>query len=154
MSKTAKRKTVTKTNVPFSEDDIAIYNKVKNFKTELGKFVKQKDLNFYYDVDDELLEIMVKTELLDYDIEDELLTDLEKRTKYTPNTRIALFFGFLEQNEALCVKDNERGYLFSEEDWEDIVRGFLFEEDFFEILVKKDVLNKLLEKKPKCIKEY
>lgn len=146
-------KTLPKFNVANNENQIAMYEKVKNFKTVLGKFVKQKDLNFYYDVDDEQLEIIAKTELLDYDIEDDLLTDLEKRTKYTPNTRIALFFGFLEDKVGHFGEYNQKGYIFSDEDFEDIVRAYLFEEDF-ENFVKIDVLNKLLERKPKCIKQF
>lgn len=140
MSKTAKA-----FNVQNDEIQIAMYEKVKNFKTVLGKFVKEKDLNFYYDVDDELLEIVAKTELLDYDIEDDILTDLEKRTKYSTNIRIALFFGFLEDKVGLFGEYNQKGYLFSAEDWEDIVRGILFEEDF-EKFIKIDILNQMLEK--------
>ena len=124
---------------------ISLYEKVKNFKTELGKFIKEKDLNFYYDADDELLEIIAKTELLDYDIEDELLTDLEERTKYSTNTRIALFFGFLQDLVVYLGEYNQQGYPFSVEEFEDIVRGILFEEDF-EKFIKIDVLNQMLEK--------
>lgn len=140
-------KKLPKFNGANNENAIAMYEKVENFKSVLGKFVKQKDLNFYYDVDDELLEIIVKTELLDYDIEeDNLLTDLEERTKYTPNTRIALFFGFLEDLVGHYGEYNQKGYPFSVEEFEDIVRGILFEEDF-EKFIKIDVLNQLLERK-------
>lgn len=138
-------KTVKVFNVQNDEIQIAMYEKVKNFKTVLGKFVKNEGLNFYYDADDELLEIVAKTELLDYDIEDDILTDLEKRTKYSTNTRIALFFGFLEDKVGFFGEYNQKGYLFSAEDWEDIVRGILFEEDF-EKFIKIDVLNQMLEK--------
>lgn len=139
-------KTVKTFNVQNDEIQIAMYEKVKNFKTVLGKFIKNEGLNFYYDVDDELLEIVAKTELLDYDIEDkEPWTELEKETKYSTNTRIALFFGFLEDKEGLFGEYNQTGYLFSAEDWEDIVRGILFEEDF-EKFIKIDVLNQMLEK--------
>lgn len=147
MSKTVKQKTLPKSNVANNENQIAMYEKVKNFKTVLGKFIKTEGFKFYYDVDDELLEIVAKTELLDYDIEDDnILTDLEERTNYDTNTRIALFFDFLEDKVGLFGEYNQKGYLFSEEDWEDIVRGILFEEDFFEKLIKIDVLNQMLEK--------
>ena len=140
-------KTLQKFNVANNEKQIAMYEKVKNFKTVLGKFVKTEGFKFYYDVDDELLEIVAKTELLNYDIEDkEPWTDLEKETKYSTNTRIALFFGFLEDKVGLFGEYNQKGYLFSAEDWEDIVRGILFEEDFFETLINIDVLNQMIEK--------
>lgn len=146
MSKKVKENAVKTFNVANNENQIAMYEKVKNFKTVLGKFVKNEGLNFYYDVDDELLEIVAKTELLDYDIEDDdVLTDLEERTKYSTNTRIALFFGFLEDKVGHFGEYNRSGYIFSDEDFEDIVRGFLFEEDF-ENFVNIDILNQMLEK--------
>lgn len=127
------KKTLPKFNVANNENQIAMYEKVENFKAVLGKFIKTEGFKFYYDVDDELLEIIAKTELLDYDIEDDdLLTDLEERTVYGTNTRIATFFGFLEDKVGLFGEYNQKGYIFSDEDFEDIVRGYLFDEYFIE----------------------
>lgn len=138
-------KTLQKFNVANPEKQIAMYDKVENFKTVLGKFVKPVGYNFYYDVDDELLEIVAKTELLDYDIEDDdVLTDLKERTIYGTNTRISLFYDFLEDKVGLFGEYDQKGYLISAEDWEDIVRGFLFEENF-ENFVNIDKLNQILE---------
>lgn len=128
------------------ETQKSLYRRVLEFKTELGKFIKEKDLNFYYDVDNDSLEIVAKTRLLNEKPEDVTLTGLEKKCKYSPNLRIALFFGFISEFEVLVGEYSEAGYELTEPMFEEIVRGILFEEDF-EKFIKIDELNSILRRK-------
>lgn len=125
------------------ETQKSLYRRVLEFKTELGKFIKEKDLNFYYDADDDSLEIVAKTRLLNEKPEDVTLTGLEKKCKYSPNLRIALFFQFISEFEVLVGEYGEAGYELTEPMFEEIVRNILFEQDI-ELMIDCEKLDRLL----------
>lgn len=135
----------TKQNVVKLTDEMAksLYIRVLEFKTVLGSNIKERDLRYYYDVDDDSLEIVAKTRLLNVKPEDVTLTGLEKRCKYSPNLRIALFFQFVSEFEGLFGEYNEEGYELTEPMFEELVRNILFEEDI-ERMVDCEKLDRLL----------
>lgn len=140
MNKITKQKTVK------MKDEISksLYRRVLEFKTVLGSNIKERDLRFYYDVDNDSLEIVAKTRLLNVKPEDVTLTDLQKRCKYSPNLRIALFFQFISEFEGLFGEYSEAGYELTEPMFEEIVRNILFEEDI-ELMIDCEKLDRLLE---------